>query len=226
MLKALRPKLTFANVMVVLLTFVVLGGGAYAATQLPRNSVGTKQLKRGAVTKAKIRKSTLRELRGALGPTGPQGPAGGASSAGGTVPAGVTLRGAAVTSMTTGVPGTNGSAKGISFGGAQLAARPVAHIVPPGGASSTTCPGSVEAPEAAAGHLCVYVAQTVPKEDGTVIVIDPTRVALFGVNYDLKTAKGVTFEDGTVARFGFMLGYSQSSALNSAQLLGSWAVTG
>ena len=56
-------------------------------------------------------------------------------------------------------------------------------------------------------------------------VIDPTRIDLFGVNYNLKTAKGVTFEDGTVPRFGFLLGYSQST-LNSAQLLGSWAVTG
>jgi hypothetical protein len=224
----MRKHLTFANVMVVLLAFVVLGGGAYAAIKLPKNSVGTKQLKKGAVTKAKIKKSTLRELQGAIGPTGPQGSAGtGASggSPGGTIPSGVTLRGTAATVLVIGAVGNSGSGNGISFGGDQLAARPAAHIVPPGGPSTAQCPGTAEAPEAASGNLCVYVAQTVPNGEGTVIVIDPTRTTLFGVNYNLKTAKVTTFEDGTVARFGFRLGYSQT-ATNSGQLEGSWAVTG
>jgi hypothetical protein len=39
--------------------FVALGGTTYAATQLPANSVGTKQLKNGAVTSAKVRPHTL-----------------------------------------------------------------------------------------------------------------------------------------------------------------------
>jgi hypothetical protein len=50
----LRPRLTYANVMVTILAFIVLGGGAYAASQLPKNSVGKKQIKNGAVTRAKI----------------------------------------------------------------------------------------------------------------------------------------------------------------------------
>lgn len=50
----MRPRLTYANVMVTILAFIVLGGGAYAATQLPRNSVGKKQIMNGAVTRAKI----------------------------------------------------------------------------------------------------------------------------------------------------------------------------
>jgi hypothetical protein len=58
-MKRLRGKLTYANVMVTLLTFVVLGGGAYAATKLPASSVGTKQLKNGAVTAAKIKNGTI-----------------------------------------------------------------------------------------------------------------------------------------------------------------------
>jgi hypothetical protein len=45
--------------MVVLLTFVVLGGGAYAATQLPKNSVGTKQLKKNAVKGSKVADRSL-----------------------------------------------------------------------------------------------------------------------------------------------------------------------
>lgn len=38
---------------------VALGGTSYAAIRLPANSVGTKQLKRGAVTGVKVRSNTL-----------------------------------------------------------------------------------------------------------------------------------------------------------------------
>ena len=60
---------------------VALGGTSYAAVALPKNSVGTKQLKPGAVTSAKIRDFSLRVWdfkRGQLphGPAGPPGPAG------------------------------------------------------------------------------------------------------------------------------------------------------
>jgi hypothetical protein len=50
----MKPRLTYANVMVTILAFIVLGGGAYAASQLPKNSVGKKQIKNGAVARAKI----------------------------------------------------------------------------------------------------------------------------------------------------------------------------
>ena len=39
---------------------VALSGTGYAVTSLPRNSVGTAQLKNGAVTGAKVRRATLR----------------------------------------------------------------------------------------------------------------------------------------------------------------------
>ena len=56
----MRAKLTYANVMVTLLAFVVLaGGGAYAASQLGKNSVGTKQLKADAVKSGKVKDGTL-----------------------------------------------------------------------------------------------------------------------------------------------------------------------
>jgi hypothetical protein len=60
--------------------FVALSGTAYAAT-LPRNSVGTAQLKRNAVTSAKVKPRSLLAndfRRGQLpaGPQGPQGPQG------------------------------------------------------------------------------------------------------------------------------------------------------
>ena len=59
----LRPRLTYANVMVTVLAFVVLGGGAYAATQLPKNSVGTKQLKNNAVKGPKVADDSLTAAR-------------------------------------------------------------------------------------------------------------------------------------------------------------------
>lgn len=55
----LRNRLTYANVMSTLAVFVALGGASYAATQLPRNSVGPKQLRKGAVTGAKVKPHSL-----------------------------------------------------------------------------------------------------------------------------------------------------------------------
>lgn len=80
-MKCLRSKLTYANVMVTVLAFVVLAGGtAFAATQmLPKNSVGAKQLKKHAVTPAKLSSASSAALAGPAGrtgATGAQGPVG------------------------------------------------------------------------------------------------------------------------------------------------------
>jgi hypothetical protein len=64
---------------------ISLSGAAYAvSTALPRNSVGTAQLKNNAVNSAKVRNHALRAVdfapgqipRGPTGPTGPAGPPG------------------------------------------------------------------------------------------------------------------------------------------------------
>ena len=85
---------------------VSLGGTSVAAVSqlVPRNSVGTAQLRVGAVTNAKVRNNAITSakvqnrslLRGDFapgqlpaGPTGPQGPAGPAGPAGAAGPAGV-----------------------------------------------------------------------------------------------------------------------------------------
>jgi hypothetical protein len=65
-----------ALVISVIALFVALGGTTYAATSLPKNSVGTKQLKAGAVTKSKISNNTLIALKGNQGPPGPKGSTG------------------------------------------------------------------------------------------------------------------------------------------------------
>jgi hypothetical protein len=75
-LRKLRGRLTYANVMATVAVFIALGGASYAATQLPKHSVGTKQLRNGAVTYGKIAKSASKRLAGATGATGPQGVAG------------------------------------------------------------------------------------------------------------------------------------------------------
>ena len=82
------------NAVAYLALFVALGGASYAAMQLPRNSVGTAQIRKGAVTPSKLSKQTKRSLRGPRGATGPQGaagatgPQGPAGAAGATGPPG------------------------------------------------------------------------------------------------------------------------------------------
>jgi hypothetical protein len=58
-MKKLQAKLNYANVMATIALFVALGGSAYAATKLPKNSVGTKQLKAGSVTTPKIKNGAI-----------------------------------------------------------------------------------------------------------------------------------------------------------------------
>lgn len=77
----LRGMLTYANVVSTICLFLLLGGGAYAAVHLKKNSVGTAQIKKGAVTSTKISadaQAALKGQTGAQGPAGPStGPAGG-----------------------------------------------------------------------------------------------------------------------------------------------------
>jgi hypothetical protein len=78
-MRKLQGKLTYANVVATLALFLVLAGGTtLAATQLAKNSVGTKQLKNDAVTSAKVKDGSL--LAGDFqagqlpaGQTGPEG---------------------------------------------------------------------------------------------------------------------------------------------------------
>jgi len=58
-MRRLRGKLTYANTMATIAVFIALGGSAYAAAQLKKNSVGTKQLKKDAVTGAKVKDGSL-----------------------------------------------------------------------------------------------------------------------------------------------------------------------
>ena len=67
-----------AMVVAAIALFVALSGASYAAVALPRDSVGTAQLKSNAVTSAKVKDRSLRAVDFALGelPAGQQGPEG------------------------------------------------------------------------------------------------------------------------------------------------------
>jgi hypothetical protein len=90
----LRDRLTYANITATLALVAALGGTSYAAFTLPRNSVGPRQIRRGAVRSAQVKNGSLsatdlsararRTLRGNAGPAGPIGPQGptGAAAAG------------------------------------------------------------------------------------------------------------------------------------------------
>lgn len=79
MFRRVRSRLSYANVVATLALFIALGGVSYAAVKLPANSVGTKQLKAGAVTGAKVKDKSLTaadfngSVQGPVGPAGPQG---------------------------------------------------------------------------------------------------------------------------------------------------------
>jgi hypothetical protein len=68
----------YANVASTLALVVALGGTSYAAVELPRNSVGNKQLKANAVTSSKVDDRTLlgKDFKAGELPAGPRGPAG------------------------------------------------------------------------------------------------------------------------------------------------------
>jgi hypothetical protein len=79
MKKRLRPRLTYANVIATLALFLALGGGAaFAASQLSRNSVGPKQLRKNAVTGAKVKDGSLSvgDFKAGQLPAGERGPQG------------------------------------------------------------------------------------------------------------------------------------------------------
>jgi hypothetical protein len=181
----LRPHLTYANVVATLCLFLLLGGGAaVAATQLPKNSVGSAQLKRGAVTPAKLNPSAKAALTGPAGATGatgprgldgPQGPRGERGETGlkgedgkrgeqgeagpfpATLPSGKTVVGAFD------VGGTAAATGNIAVGAVSYLYRVPTTQIPVYVRLSTTdlsCTGTFAAPTAPPGHTCFYERTT------------------------------------------------------------------
>jgi hypothetical protein len=89
MLRSVRDRLTYSNVMATTAVFIALGGTSYAVASLPRNSVGSNQIRSQAVRSSDIRdraiavrdisrdaRESLEGNRGPAGPRGSQGPKG------------------------------------------------------------------------------------------------------------------------------------------------------
>lgn len=108
LLQRLRSGLSYANVMATIAVFIALGGTGYAAFSLPRDSVGSRELRSRSVGAAELRRDAVvsssvrdgalnlrdlsadarKQLRGDAGPIGPSGPAGPAGPKGDPGPQG------------------------------------------------------------------------------------------------------------------------------------------
>ncbi len=209
-MKALRKRLTYANVMSSLALFLVLAGGtAFAASQLGKETVGAKQLKKGAVTPAKLSSASKKTLTGATGPQGPKGDRGEKGERGERGERGEP--GPAVVVLPAGQTETGvwgAGAENENWAIATIRFDPTLPEVPASthqkflapGETTSDCPGSRRA---APGFLCVYAAWNYH------LVFDA-----FFDGFDLETGVDKT---GTVI-------YLKANA-KEANARGSWAYT-
>jgi hypothetical protein len=210
-------KLTFANVISCVALFVALGGVGYAATRLPKGSVGTRQLRKEAVTPAKLSAASKSALKGPGGPTGSTGPTGPAGATGPRGPDGprgpqgskgdpgptgplttelrrdLTLRGRFNVDESAGASGQiSGSAISFGFSVAQI---PTVEKI--GSTPTSNCPGSLEEPRAAPGYLCLYRST---ESDVSSVGVTPSR---FGAELTVVAqSSGRFFYDGAWAVTG------------------------
>ncbi|HET7690917.1 MAG TPA: hypothetical protein VFK41_11080 [Nocardioidaceae bacterium] len=213
-----RSRVGYAHVTATLALVIALGGTAHAAGLIGSRDVKNGSLtgvdvKNGSLTTDDVRNGTLRRADLAPGVL-PPGP-------GETVAAGTQLRGVlAPTSQASGGP--TGSGEGITFQN-PLPVAPRAHVVLPDSTPIAECPGSVTAPTALSGHLCLYVVaeQTNLTQ---LTVLDPSSFDLRGINLNVDTDVETVYGDGKTSPLGFSLTVSSTS--NVAQVAGTWAVRG
>lgn len=145
-----RP--SYASVTATIALVVALGGTSYAVTALPRNSVGTPQLKAHAVTKGKLAAGVV-----VSGPRGAQGPAGAPGAAGAAGAPGLS----GVQIVSAGEGALPGAATAICPAGKQLIGGGAQSLS--GGAISWSAPSTaiaawlVRAPGAFAYAICATV---------------------------------------------------------------------
>jgi hypothetical protein len=212
--KHLRSKLTYSNVMVTVLAVLVIGGGtAYAASEmLPKNSVGSKQIKKEAVTPAKLSKASKAALTGPQGPkgntgaTGPQGLKGDQGNRGEigpagplveTLPSGKTERGQYSFAGQTG--SGYSPVNSVSFA-LPLASAPSGHLIAISGAPTAECPGTASQPEAAPGNLCVYETRADGGKGPSESSLREVEEGRFGITFYVPLPSSTNWEiEGTWA---------------------------
>jgi hypothetical protein len=223
-----------SNILGLVAILIALTGSAVAATVVVKDgSKGSAKAKASKKKKAKVGPQGPAGPQGAQGaagvpgpeggqgPQGLQGPAGTAATPpGGTLPAGVTLRGA----FSPYGAGSAGVAHGVSFGGYSLPARPQAHVIAIGGSATTECPGSAAAPSAISGHLCLYLAEIIAGSSTGDRVFAEDPVTTNGANFNAETGVTTAIGDGKVGTVGFRVTYFDSAGASVA-VKGTWAVT-
>jgi len=175
----------------------------------------------GHCTKGLVRISLpLTAITGVTGPAGPQGSAGATGLTGSAGPQGIpgpTTTTAPAGSTQRGLYNVDGyEVSGQFLGGSisfplELTSEPKWVEVPFGGPNpdATHCPGTVEAPSAAPGYLCLY-------DEFVSNVTTPT-----GTNLQVQNVNGF---GGTVSPFGARL-VARANATGEVIVEGSWAVT-
>jgi hypothetical protein len=198
--------------------FLALAGTSYAAASslLPANSVGTKQVINHSLRKVDFKAGQLPRgpagPEGAAGPQGTQGPQGAQGPQGpqgiqgppgpfpdGNLPVGKTVRGDFGAASA-----ANPAVTGISFV-FRFPTAPTPHVILAGGTPPAECPGTVAAPEAASGNLCIYEGDSF------------NRASLDCFNS--QTQMGAADPTGAILR---VLGSNPSMAFESH---GTWAAT-
>lgn len=163
MIRPIRSRMSFANVTSLVALFVALGGSSYAALNLPKGSVGSKQLKKNAVTSPKVKpgslllsdfsssqRASLRGPAGLQGPAGQQGPQGPRGDVGAPGATNVVVRtGPAVTA------GANGSGPGCVDGvpGGSKGYRDAANALVNGGCGGGAGGSATSTAQCAAGEV-------------------------------------------------------------------------
>jgi hypothetical protein len=182
------------------LALVVAGAGVGTAAS---GLISGSHIKPGTITGKQIKNHsiTLNKLSGKLpaGPRGLQGVAGSTGPAGpitGALPTGVTLKG--WFNLDTVAAASNEFNGGsISFG-LSLAATPTVTIIPVSGSPTAGCPGSLAAPTAAHGNLCLYESSIQNSAGFATVGTNAVGTELF----ILSAAAGRFFVDGTWAVTG------------------------
>jgi hypothetical protein len=227
------PALVVATIALI----AALGGTAYAGFSLPKNSVGTKQLKKNAVTTSKIKNgavtagkinpagltvpnalhanssNTASSATNATNATTATNAASlGGSPAGSYVQYGATLKSGATEKGIWADVATAGASGEVTVGTVffpiPLASNPTAHFIPSGTTPPSGCSGTLAAPAASPGNLCVF--ESFPS-------INLTHLDFYNpeTNSETATASGKT---GALAVF-------TANAAGETQATGTWAVT-
>jgi hypothetical protein len=184
----IRGTFRYANVVSTLCLVLLLGGGsAYAASQLvPKQSVGSAQIKKGAVTPGKLSSAAKDAMTGATGPEGPKGDPGAKGDAG---PQGAPgIKGDPGVQGDSGVQGEQGDTGPSDVYSARLTLK----AITPGFGYQTVV--SIALP---AGNYLVSATQTAESEGGQSTV----ECAIFSGSTSVATfyARVPTLLSGTVA---------------------------